>query len=132
LPDFTTHVWKQQLEPSPIFGNLDINKIKTLLKTNNDFKFEFDNINLLNQFENRGHYVPEFADHVWLFRGKEIDALNALGHVFDILASNQRFYEIWRHSNEDTKLTDIILNNNLDLSLIDNFLSIDSIRLELV
>lgn len=132
LPDFTTRVWKQQLESSPVFGNLDVTKIQSWIKENYIHDFNTKGINGLNDSVERGVYLPEFADHVWLFRGKEIDALNLLGHVPEISVSNQRFYEIWRKPNESMKLTDIILENNLDVSLIDKFFSNDSIRLELV
>jgi hypothetical protein len=127
LPDFTTRVWKQQLDSSPVFGNLDENEINVWINENNS-----ENIIKANNSDLRGIYLPEFADHVWLFRGKEIDALNSLGHFFDILNSNQRFNEIWREPNKAMQLTDIILENNLDISLLDNFFSIDAIRLELV
>jgi len=127
LPDFTTRVWKQQLDSSPVFGNLDENKINVWI-----YKNKSEIIIKANNSDIRGNYLPEFADHVWLFRGKEIDALNLLGHLPDILISNQRFYEIWREPNKAKKLTDIILENNLDISLLDNFFSNDAIRLERV
>lgn len=132
FPDFTTHVWKQQLESSPVFGNLDASKVQSWIKDNYIHGNNIESISGLNDSNKRGVYLPEFADHVWLFRGKEIDALNLLGHVPKISVSNLRFYEIWRKPNESMKLTDIILENNLDVSLIDNFFSNDSIRLELV
>lgn len=132
FPDFTTHVWKQQLESSPVFGNLDASKVQSWIKDNYIHDNNIKSISGLNDSNKRGVYLPEFADHVWLFRGKEIDALNLLGHVPEISVSNLRFYEIWRKPNESMKLTDIILENNLDVSLIDKFFSNDSIRLELV
>ena len=132
FPDFTTHVWKQQLESSPVFGNLDASKVQSWIKDNYIHCNNIESISGLNDSNKRGVYLPEFADHVWLFRGKEIDALNLLGHVPEISVSNLRFYEIWRKPNESMKLTDIILENDLDVSLIDQFFSNDSIRLELV
>jgi len=132
LPDFTTHVWKQQLESSPVFGNLNASEIQSWIKENYSNDNNTKSINGLNDSDKRGVYLPEFADHVWLFRGKEIDALNLLGHIPEISVSNQRFHEIWRKPNEGMKLTDIILENNLGVSLIDKFFSNDSIRLELV
>ena len=132
LPDFTTRAWKQQLDSSPVFGNLDVSEIQSWIKENYIHDYNTESINGLNDSDKRGVYLPEFAYHVWLFRGKEIDALNLLGHVPEISVSNQRFYEIWRKPNESMKLTDIILENNLDVSLIDKFFSNDSIRLELV
>jgi hypothetical protein len=127
LPDFTTRVWKQQLDSSPVFGNLEESEINVWINENNS-----ENIIKTNNSDLRGIYLPEFADHVWLFRGKEIDALNSLGHFFDILNSNQRFNEIWREPNKAMQLTDIILENNLEISLFDNFFSNDAIRLERV
>jgi hypothetical protein len=127
LPDFTTRVWKQQLDSSPVYGSLDEDKIKCWISENNS-----ESIVKTNNSDLRGVYLPEFADHVWLFRGKEIDALNLLGHLSDILTSNQRFNEIWREPNKAMQLTDIILENNLDISLFDNFFSNDAIRLERV
>ena len=126
-PDFTTRVWRQQLDSSPVYGNLDENEIKCWINENNS-----ESIVKTNNSDIRGVYLPEFADHVWLFRGKEIDALNLLGHHYDILTSNQRFNEIWREPNKAMQLTDIILENNLDISLFDNFFSNDAIRLERV
>ena len=127
LPDFTTRVWKQQLDSSPVFGNLDKNEITTWINENYS-----EDIIKGNNSDLRGIYLPEFADHVWLFRGREIDALNSLGHLPDVLTSNQRFHEIWREPNKAMQLTDIILENNLDISLFDNFFSNDAIRLERV
>jgi len=132
LPDFVTNVWKQQLESSPVFGILDPSEIQRWIKENSTQDGNIKSINRMKHSYIRGVYLPEFADHVWLFRGKEIDALNLLGHIPEISVSNQRFYEIWRKPNENMKLTDIILDNDLDVSLIDEFFSNDSIRLELV
>lgn len=132
LPDFVTNVWKQQLETSPVYGRLDPSKIQGWMRENSNLNDNLKSINRMTDLDTRGVYLPEFADHVWLFRSKEIDALNVLGHVPEIYVSNYRFYEIWRKPNESMKLTDLILENDLDVSLIDNFFSNDSIRLELV
>ena len=35
LPYFTTRVWKQQLDSSPVYGNLDENEIKCWINENN-------------------------------------------------------------------------------------------------
>lgn len=79
-----------------------------------------------------GEYEVQFADHVWVYRGKEIDALNLIGHSVDKTKSNVRFFEIWRETHIDRSLTDIILENDLGVEILDDFLTNDSIRLELV
>jgi hypothetical protein len=132
LTDFVSHVWAQQIETSPIFGKIDSSDLTSWLEENNaSHNHIYSNQNDFTS-QNRGRYVPEFGDHVWLFRGREIDALNVLGHVPEINTSNERFYEIWRKPNADLSLPDILIANNFELSLIDNFLSNDAIRFELV
>lgn len=127
LPEFSTKVWKQQLDSSPTFGVLPEELAHEILIL----------VSGLSSAENpsnipRGEYEVEFADHVWLYRGKEIDALNLLGHSVDTAQSNARFFEIWRNANVEISLVDILLENSLELDLLDNFLTNDSIRMELV
>jgi hypothetical protein len=127
LPEFSTKVWKQQLESSPIFGFVPESISQEIIQS-------ISSHDAGNDFSNtpRGEYEVEFADHVWLFRGKEIDALNLLGHSLDKSQSNVRFFELWRQPNVELSLTDILLENNLELSLLDDFLTNDSIRMERV
>jgi hypothetical protein len=132
LPDFTIKAWKQQLEESPVFGKIDPAEVIKWIEENTLYDGNKNSSLELLKSETRGHYIPEFGDHVWLFRGREMDAISSLGHYPEIMASNERFYEIWRKPNEDLSLTDLLVSNNLDLSLIDSFLSNDAIRFELV
>jgi hypothetical protein len=126
LPEFSTRIWKQQIDSSPVFGTLPINVTNEII----------GNISSLPEVEEswipRGAYEVQFADHVWVFRGKEIDALNLLGHTQDKTESNVRFFEIWREAKIERSLTDIILENDLGVEILDDFLTNDSIRLELV
>ena len=86
LPDFTTRVWKQQLDSSPVYGSLGEDKIKCWISENNSESIiKTDNSDL------RGVYLPEFADHVWLFRGKEIDALNLSAMIIKTPCPNRWF-----------------------------------------
>lgn len=127
LPEFSAKVWKQQLDSSPIFGAVPeklVNQIRLEVQGKDS-----DETGLNIQ---RGEYEVEFADHVWLYRGKEIDALNLLGHSDDKSFSNARFFEIWREPNVELSLVDVILENNLELDLLEDFLTNDSIRMELV
>jgi hypothetical protein len=127
LPDFSTRVWKQQLESSPVFGVLSRPNVSEIARSVTGIS---DNSS--QALIPRGEYIPEFGDHIWLHRGKEIDALNLLGHPNVNSQSNLRFFEIWREPNTEMSLTDIILNNDLGVHLLEEFLSNDSIRMELV
>ncbi len=126
LPEFSTRIWKQQIDSSPLFGTVPENVKNEIVR----------DASLVAHLEDssipRGEYEVQFADHVWVFRGKEIDALNLLGHSVDKTQSNVRFFEIWREAYIDRSLTDIILENDLGVEILDDFLTNDSIRLELV
>jgi hypothetical protein len=127
LPEFSTRIWKQQIDSSPLFGILPINVTNAIIGSISSSLPQLEDSSIL-----RGEYQVQFADHVWVFRGKEIDALNLLGHSVDKTKSNVRFFEIWREANIDRSLTDIILENDLGVEILDDFLTNDSIRLELV
>lgn len=127
LPEFSTRIWKQQIDSSPIFGSVPRDIINVI---------RGDVYSSVTHLENssipHGEYEVQFADHVWVYRGKEIDALNLIGHSVDKTKSNVRFFEIWRETHIDRSLTDIILENDLGVEILDDFLTNDSIRLELV
>lgn len=127
LSEFSTRIWKQQIDSSPVFGNLPREVTKDIA-----YAIASSGSDLDDSLTPRGEYEVQFADHVWLFRGKEIDALNQLGHSLHKAQSNVRFFEIWRETNVDRSLTDIILENDLGIELLDDFLTNDSIRLERV
>jgi hypothetical protein len=127
LPEFSTRIWKQQIDSSPLFGTLPKEFTNEIIQNISSHA-----VDLKDSLIPHGEYEVEFADHVWVFRGKEIDALNLLGHSPDKTQSNLRFFEIWRETNIDLTLTDIILENDLGIEILDNFLTNDSIRLELV
>ena len=130
LPDFLTSVWEQQLETSPIFGKINYKQLEKWIQKNELIEDYFKENFSSQDLAIRGSYIPEFGDHVWRFRSNEIDALNSLGHVPEILASNRRFFEIWREPNEALELTDILVENNFDFSLLDSFFTNDAIRFE--
>lgn len=127
LPEFSTRIWKQRIDSSPIFGSVPRDIINVI---------RGDVYSSVTHLENssipHGEYEVQFADHVWVYRGKEIDALNLIGHSVDKTKSNVRFFEIWRETHIDRSLTDIILENDLGVEILDDFLTNDSIRLELV
>jgi len=132
LPDFLTLVWKQQLDSSPVFGSLDPASLEIWIKENQAPELgQLENKNTGRIFK-RGAYTPEFGDHVWLFRGKEIDALNSLGHSFNFYESFSKFNEIWRQDESQISLTDLISNNNFSFEEIDSFYSTEAYRYELV
>jgi hypothetical protein len=132
LPDFITLVWKQQLETSPVFGMLDSKKINAWVEENQSPQLmQIKNDSADPQFS-RGSYFPEFGDHVWLFRGKEIDALNLLGHSFNFYESFSKFNEIWRQEDSQINITDLIANKEFSFEDIDSLYSTDAYRYELV
>ena len=132
LPDFTTLAWKQQLESSPVFGNIEQAKLEQWVDENENFK-SIDSFNEnSNLLYSRGSYTPEFADHVWLFRGKEMDSLNLLGHSFNRHDSFAKFNQVWRVGDERIHLTDVIVENNFSFDEIDILFSNDAYRFELV
>lgn len=132
LPDFLTLAWKQQLDSSPVFGTLEPANLEIWIEENqatNPGELESgDNDKIFT----RGAYTPEFGDHVWLFRGKEIDALNSLGHSFNFYDSFSRFNEIWRQADSQIRLTDLISNHDISFEEIDSLYSTDAYRYELV
>ena len=127
LPDFSVRVWKQQIDSSPIFGVIPDNFTQELFQFSLGLQSDHQTSNSL-----RGEYEVEFADHIWVHRGKEIDAISLLGHSENKLLSNFRFFEIWREPNFAISLADVILENNLGLNLFEEFLTNDAIRMELV
>lgn len=132
LPDFLTLAWKQQLDSSPVFGTLEPANLEMWIEENQAPNLGEPERRNTDRIFHRGAYTPEFGDHVWLFRGKEIDALNSLGHSFNLYDSFSRFNEIWRHDDSQTRLTDLISNNNFNFEEIDSLYSTDAYRYELV
>ena len=132
FPDFLTLAWKQQLDSSPVFGTLEPADLEIWIEENQASNLgQLENRNTDRIFH-RGAYTPEFGDHVWLFRGKEIDALNSLGHSFNFYESFSKFNEIWRHDESQISLTDLISNNDFSFEEIDNLYSTEAYRYELV
>lgn len=132
LPDFLTLAWKQQLESSPVYGSLDPANLQIWIEENQTANLEELKSRRADRIFHRGVYTPEFGDHVWLFRGKEIDALNLLGHPFNYYDSFSKFNEIWRQDDSQIRLTDLISNNDLSFEEIDSLYSTDAYRYELV
>jgi hypothetical protein len=127
LADFSARVWRQQLDTSPVFGVIPTPSLFEI----KDAVYRLGSDESGSQLE-RGQYLTEFGDHVWLYRGKEIDALNLLSQSNSISESNIRFFEIWRQPNSEVSLTDLILQNQLGVELLEEFFTNDSIRMELV
>jgi hypothetical protein len=127
LADFSARVWRQQLDTSPVFGVIPTPSLFEI----KDAVYRLGSDESGSQLE-RGQYLTEFGDHVWLYRGKEIDALNLLSQSNSISESNIRFFEIWRQPNSEVSLTDLILQNQLGVELFEEFFTNDSIRMELV
>lgn len=132
FPDFLTLVWKQQLDSSPVFGTLEQADLEIWIKENQAANLGEPESIRTGQLSHRGAYTPEFGDHVWLFRGKEIDALNLLGHSFNFYDSFSKFVAIWRQDDGQLNLTDLISNNDLSFEEIDGLYSNDAYRYELV
>ena len=132
LPDFLTLAWKQQLDSSPVFGTLEPANLEIWIEENQDPKLGELESRHTDRIFHRGAYTPEFGDHVWLFRGKEIDALNSLGHSFNFYDSFSKFNEIWRQDDGQIRLTDLISNNDFSFEEIDSLYSTDAYRYELV
>jgi|LauGreDrversion4_2_1035121.scaffolds.fasta_scaffold644143_1 hypothetical protein len=132
LPDFVARVWKQQLNTSPVFGMLDPALIDVWLEENKSPGLMPKSSDKPDPKFSRGSYLPEFGDHVWLFRGKEIDALNSLGHSFNFYESFSRFNEIWRQEGSQINITDLIANNDFSFADVDILFSTDAYRYELV
>lgn len=132
LPDFLTLVWKQQLDSSPVFGTIEAANLKTWIEENQATNLGELESGETDRIFNRGAFIPEFGDHVWLFRGKEIDALNSLGHSFNFYDSFSKFNEIWRQDDSQIRLTDLISNHNFSFEEIDSLYSTDAYRYELV
>jgi hypothetical protein len=132
LPDFITLAWKQQLDSSPVFGTLDPANLELWIAENQSPILGQPENKITDQIFQRGAYTPEFGDHVWLFRGKEIDALNLLGHSFNFYESFSRFNQIWREDESQIKVTDLIVDNDFSFEEIDGLYSTDTYRYELV
>ena len=132
LPDFVTLAWKQQLDSSPVFGKLDPANLEIWIEENLSPTLKQSDSEDNDLISRRGEYVPEFGDHVWLFRGKEIDALNLLGHSFNFYESFSKFNEIWLQEASQINVTDLIANNDLSFEEIDSLYSNDAYRYELV
>lgn len=127
LADFSARVWRQQIDTSPVFGVIPSSSLSVIKSALCGSGIDDPGGQLA-----RGQYLPEFGDHVWLYRGKEIDALNLLSQSNSISESNIRFFEIWRQPNSELSLTDLILQNQLGVDLLEEFFTNDSIRMELV
>jgi len=132
LPDFLTLAWKQQLDSSPVFGTLEPANLEIWIEENQASNLGELERGVTDRIFNRGAYTPEFGDHVWLFRGKEIDALNSLGHSFNFYDSFSKFNEIWRQDDSQIRLTDLISSHDLSFEEIDSLYSTDAYRYELV
>jgi hypothetical protein len=132
LPDFLTLAWKQQLDSSPVFGTLEPANLEIWIEENQAPRLEQLENRHTDRIFHRGAYTPEFGDHVWLFRGKEIDALNSLGHSSNFFDSFSRFNEIWRQDDSNVNVTDLIVNNEFSFQEIDSLYSNDAYRYELV
>jgi hypothetical protein len=132
LPDFLTLAWKQQLDSSPVFGSLEPADLEIWIKENQAPNLGELESRHTDRIFHCGAYTPEFGDHVWLFRGKEIDALNSLGHSFNFYDSFSRFNEIWRQDVSQIRLTDLISNNDFSFEEMDSLYSTDGYRYELV
>jgi len=132
LPDLLTLVWKQQLDSSPVFGTLDPANLEIWIEENLAPKLMQQESKNTDPVSRRGAYTPEFGDHVWLFRGKEIDALNLLGHSFNFYESFSKFNQIWRQDESQINVTDLIANNDFSFEEVDSLYSTDAYRYELV
>jgi hypothetical protein len=132
LPDFLTLAWKQQLDSSPVFGTLEPANLEIWIEENQTSNLGELESRHTDRIFHRGAYTPEFGDHVWLFRGKEIDALNSLGHSFNFYDSFSKFNKIWRQDDSQIRLTDLISNNDFSFEEIDSLYSTDAYRYELV
>jgi len=132
LPDFLTLAWKQQLDSSPVFGTLEPANLEIWIEENQASNLGELERGVTDRIFSRGAYTPEFGDHVWLFRGKEIDALNSLGHSFNFYDSFSKFNEIWRQDDSQIRLTDLISSHDLSFEEIDSLYSTDAYRYELV
>ena len=132
LPDFLTLAWKQQLDSSPVFGSLEPADLEIWIEENQAPNLGELESRHTDRIFHRGAYTPEFGDHVWLFRGKEIDALNSLGHSFNFYDSFSKFNQIWRQDDSQIRLTDLISNNDFSFEEIDSLYSTDAYRYELV
>jgi hypothetical protein len=132
LPDFLTLAWRQQLDSSPVFGTLEPANLEIWIAENQAPKLGQPESKHTDRIFHRGAYTPEFGDHVWLFRGKEIDALNSLGHPFNFYESFSKFNEIWRQDESQISLTDLISNNDFSFEEIDGLYTTDAYRYELV
>jgi hypothetical protein len=92
--DFTSRVLVEQLQESPVFGNVDPEKLRYTLNLASvapntslyDFKSKFP-------FE-LGKYVPFFGDKVWQRRSNEMDSLNFLSIPIDSEETMRRFLKI--------------------------------------